>query len=95
MENSSFRVAVQRAIKDYNKFRRPEAKASLVKIGKNQLTIDLEGSFCRGCGVSDYFEDFIYELKRYARVKINISSFEQTEPEKFRVKYNVRLSEAK
>lgn len=83
----SFEEVVQNTVKHYNKHRSPEVIARLVQIGENELAIDFEGPFCGGCGVNDYFEDFIYELKRYSKVKIAVSSFEQTEAEKFRVKY--------
>lgn len=92
MKNIRFRAAIQKAVKDYNKYRSPEARVSVVKIGDDQLTMDFSGSFCRGCGVSDYFEDFIYELKQYATdVEMTILGFDQIEPEKFRVKFAFKL----
>ncbi len=84
----SLEKAVKQAIEDYNRYRSPEAKASLVEVGGSVLTVDFEGPFCMSCGVSDYFEDFIYELKRYAEVKLTIKSFEQIEMEKFRVRFS-------
>jgi len=91
----SLETAVRQAIEDYNRYRRPEAKASLVEMGNGRLTIDFEGSFCRSCGVSDYFEDFIYELKRYAEVEMNVQSFEQIESEKFRVNFEFSIASVK
>lgn len=87
----SFQAAVRKAVSDYNRYRSPEAAATLVEIGENQLTVDFGGAFCLGCGVGDYFEGFIYELKRYAKVKMTVSSFEQIEPLKFRVKFSYSL----
>jgi len=87
----SLESAIQKALKDYNRYRSPEATAKIVEISNNQLTMDFEGSFCVGCGVTDYLEDFIYELKRYADVEMTISSYEQIEPEKIRVKYQIAL----
>lgn len=83
----SLETAVRQAINDYNKYRSPEAKATLVEMGSGKLTVDFEGSFCRTCGVTDYFEDFIYELKRYAEVEMKILGFEEIGTEKFRVKF--------
>jgi len=54
---------VLKAVEEYNRFRSPEAKAKLIKIREKEIILDFEGSFCRTCGVYDYFEDFVYELK--------------------------------
>jgi hypothetical protein len=63
----SFKDYVLKAIEEYNKYRSPEAK--LVKISEKELVLDFEGSFCRTCGVSDYLEDFIYELQKLVDAK--------------------------
>jgi hypothetical protein len=73
----SFKDYVLKAIEEYNKYRSPEAK--LVKISEKELVLDFEGSFCRTCGVSDYLEDFIYELQKLVEVKIRIASFKEHE----------------
>lgn len=86
----SFEKAVSKAIKTYNKYRSPEATAKLVEIKGGELVIDFEGSFCRTCGVSEYFEDFIYELKGLVDVQMEIQSFEYQGYEKFRVKYTFK-----
>jgi len=91
----SLEKAVKQAIEEYNRYRSPEAKASLVEMGNRKLTIDFEGSFCRSCGVSDYFEDFIYELKRHAEVEMTIQGSEQIKPEKFRVKFAFSITSIK
>lgn len=85
-----FKEMVLKAIMEYNRFRSPEASAKLVKIAKNELILDFEGSFCRTCGVYDYLEDFIYELQRCADVEMEILSFENYGAEKVRVKYGVK-----
>jgi len=76
-----------KAIEEYNKYRSPEAKAKLVKISDKELVVDFEGSFCRTCGVVDYLEDFIYELKELTDVKVKIESFKERGHETIRVKY--------
>jgi hypothetical protein len=83
----SFRDSVLKAIEEYNKYRSPEAKAKLVKISEKELLLDFEGSFCRTCGVSDYLEDFIYELQKLVDVKMRVASFKEHEHETIRVKY--------
>ncbi|MFQ5759294.1 MAG: hypothetical protein ACE5IF_06415 [Candidatus Bathyarchaeia archaeon] len=86
----SFKEAVDKAIKTYNKYRSPEATAKLVEMKDGELIIDFEGSFCRTCGVSEYFEDFIYELKGLVDVRMEILNFEYQGYEKFRVRYAVK-----
>ncbi|MEM3103924.1 MAG: hypothetical protein QXD69_00265, partial [Candidatus Bathyarchaeia archaeon] len=84
----SLKDAVVKAINEYNKYRSPEAKAKLVKLSKKELILDLEGSFCRTCGVYDYLEDFIYELQKFTDVDLSIKSFKEYKPETLRVKYS-------
>lgn len=88
----SFKEIVLRAIEAYNHFRSPEATAKLVKIEKDKLIIDFEGSFCRTCGTYDYLEDFIYELQNFMDLEMEILCLENYEPEKIRVEYKVRLA---
>jgi len=86
----SFKEAILKTVEAYNHFRSPEAMARLVRIGKAELIVDFEGSFCRTCGTYDYLEDFIYELQRFADVEMEILSFKNYGPEKIRVKYGVK-----
>ena len=74
----------------YNRYRSPLATAKLVEIRKGFFTLDFEGSYCRSCGVYDYFEDFIYELMDLADIKLEILSYKPQGPEGFRVKYAVK-----
>jgi hypothetical protein len=78
---------VLKAVDEYNRFRSPEAKAKLIKIRGKEIILDFEGSFCRTCGVYDYFEDFVYELKKIMDINLKIKNFEEYKPEIFRVKY--------
>ncbi|MEM4609926.1 MAG: hypothetical protein QW190_03480 [Thermoproteota archaeon] len=85
--------AVFRAVDEYNKYRSPEAKARLVEIRKDRLTIDFEGTFCQTCGVYDYLEDFIYELQSFVDVNIEILNFKKYEPRRIRVVYSLKGSD--
>lgn len=87
----SLKGAVFKAINEYNKYRSPEAKAKLVKINKKALVLDFEGTFCKTCGVYDYLEDFIYELRKFADVNMRIVSFREYKPETIRVKYALKM----
>jgi len=82
---------VLRTIEVYNRYRSPEATAKLLKLEKGGFTIEFEGSFCQSCGVQDYFEDFIYELRRLSSgVEVEIGETEQTSPQSFKVQYIVK-----
>lgn len=80
---------VLKAITEYNKYRRPEAEAKLIKVSRKELILDFEGTFCKTCGAYDYLEDFIYELQKFVDVKIKIASYKEYKPETIRVKYVV------
>jgi len=86
---SDLRKSIVEAIKTYNKYRSPEAEAKLIKYEDNELLIEFKGPFCQGCGVYDYFEDFIYELKGIVDVEMEIKGVEKTGEEAFRVQYSI------
>ena len=82
---------VLRTIEVYNRYRSPEATAKLLKLEKDGFTIEFEGGFCQSCGVQDYFEDFIYELKGLGSdVEVEIREIEQTSSQSFNVQYVVK-----
>ncbi|ADI31885.1 hypothetical protein [Staphylothermus hellenicus] len=54
---------LSKAIELYNKFRAPEAKATLLEINGDKVKILFEGSFCFTCGVRDWVEDMVYVLE--------------------------------
>lgn len=83
----SIREIVVRAIDEYNRYRSPEAKAKLVEVSGREIVLEFEGSFCRSCGVYDYLEDFIYELQRFADLRLKIISFEEYIHDTIRVRY--------
>jgi len=86
---SDFKKSIVEAIKTYNKYRSPEAEAKLIKYMNNELLIEFKGPFCQGCGVYDYFEDLIYELKGIVDVEMEIKGVEKTGEEAFRVHYSM------
>jgi hypothetical protein len=82
---------ILRAVEVYNRYRSPEATAKLLKFEEDGFTIEFEGLFCQSCGVQDYFEDFIYELKGLNNnVEPKIQEIEQTSPQSFKVRYMVK-----
>jgi len=82
---------ILRTVEVYNRYRSPKATAKLLKFEKDGFTIKFEGSFCQSCGVQDYFEDFVYELKDLNNnVEAEIQEIEQTSPQSFKVRYIVK-----
>ena len=81
---------VSRAITVYNKYRSPEATAKLVEAEKDGFIIEFAGSFCKSCGVIEYFEDFIYDLEDITgSLRAEIKTVEPVGPQSFRVQYVV------
>jgi len=90
LSHSVLKQSVLEAVANYNKYRSPEATAKLVKMGERSFKIEFSGSFCYGCGVGDYFEDFTYELRSIdSRVEANIKWFRQTSHESFLVEFEL------
>jgi hypothetical protein len=89
--DTDLRELVLKTIEIYNRYRSPEAMAKLLKLEKDGFTVEFEGSFCQSCGVQDYFEDFIYELRRLSGgVEVEIGEIEQISPQSFKVQYIVK-----
>ena len=82
---------ILRAVEVYNRYRSPEATAKLLKLEEDGFTIEVKGSFCQSCGVQDYFEDFVYELKGLNNnVEAEILEIEQISPRGFKVYFLVK-----
>ncbi len=54
---------IDRAIREYNRYRAPESVAVLERIEGDTVYVRFEGSFCRTCGINDWVEDFKYVLE--------------------------------
>jgi len=82
---------VRRAILLYNRYRSPEAVAKVVSVTPEIVTLSISGSFCYSCGVLDYVEDFVHELKMLTKeVELKVGRTRQTSPRSFEVDYSVR-----
>ncbi len=66
---------VNRAIEEYNRYRRPEAEASIEGVDGPRFYILFRGSYCETCGLYDWIEDLVYVLDRYG-LKASIESVE-------------------
>ncbi len=82
---------VRRAILLYNRYRSPEAVAKVVSVRPEVVTLSISGSFCYSCGVLDYVEDFVHELKMLTKkVELKVGRTRQTSPRSFEVDYWVK-----
>ncbi len=93
MSGTNLKDAVLRAIEVYNRYRSPVATAKLVRIDKDRIVIDFDGSFCTSCGLRDYFEDFIYELETINKqLMVELAETKPTGSQCFRVQYRIKDS---
>lgn len=75
-------------IEIYNKYRTPERTAEFVAIEKNDFIINFKGFFHSNSVAREYFEDFIYELKKLNKTtKVQLLEVKTIESNKFRVRY--------
>ena len=83
---------IRKAILLYNRYRSPEAVAKMVSVSPENVTLSFSGSFCYSCGVIDYVEDFIHELKMLTdKVELKIGKTRQISPRSFEADYRVKL----
>lgn len=62
-EALALRKLVEKAVDEYNKYRAPEAKASIEHLKRGELKVRIEGTFCFTCGFYDYIDDLKIELE--------------------------------
>ncbi|MBS7655435.1 hypothetical protein KEJ50_02925 [Candidatus Bathyarchaeota archaeon] len=84
----NLRRIIEEVIEAYNHYRSPEAIAKLTTFTNDQFTVFFKGPFCQSCGVYDYFEDLIYEVKNLASLSIEITKIKE-EKEGFTVTYKL------
>ncbi len=53
---------LSQAIKEYNKYRSPEATAKLLDYREDEFIVEFRGPFCKTCGFYDWFDDLRYIL---------------------------------
>ncbi len=83
---------MRRTVALYNRYRSPEATAKLVLVTPELVTVSFSGSFCYSCGVYEYLEDFVHELKLLTdKVELKIGKTRQTSPRSFEADYRVKF----
>lgn len=81
--------AITRAIASFNRLRSPEAFAEFVSFDNNEIYVRFTGSFCRTCGMLDYFEDLIFELDDRSPISLAVVDFEAEDDVTFNVRYRL------
>jgi hypothetical protein len=97
IRSADLRDVVIGAIQVYNKYRSPDAKATLVRMKNDRFVVDFEGSFCESCSVREYIEDLIYELKGVnQKFRVELQETKAIGQNKFRANYKLKdLSDVK
>ncbi|MFX1363207.1 MAG: hypothetical protein ACFE7A_07120 [Promethearchaeota archaeon] len=83
------REYIEKAIHSYNKYRGLEANAKVLDFNGNTLIVDFRGTYCQTCGLHDYFEDLIYDLKDLVDVEIKIEKIGRVGDDTYRVRYSI------
>lgn len=63
MDKQSFKKIIEKAAREYNKYRSPEVTANIVLVDEKSIKIEFTGPYCVTCGFYDYFDDFRYTLE--------------------------------
>lgn len=79
---------LQQAIEEYNRYRSPRVTAELIDFSEDEFTVKFEGTFCRSCGMEEYFVDLVYQLER-EEVEVEVLDFEEREYESYVVRYRI------
>lgn len=72
------RMAIEDAIREYNRYRSPEAKARIAFAKHERLKVEFNGSFCFACGYYDYFDD-LKTLLEEKGLRNDITNIDETD----------------
>ncbi len=69
---------IAECIDEFNKYRSPEANATLLAFDGKRITVQFKGHFCKSCGFYDYFDDLklIFEDKGLPISNLNVAENE-------------------
>ncbi|AEC52859.1 hypothetical protein PNA2_1945 [Pyrococcus sp. NA2] len=76
-------------IKEFNRLHGSEAQAKILEVKEDEVIIEFEGSFCKTCGLYDYFEDISWEAMDFG-LKIKPVEIVESEEDFERGRYVVR-----
>ncbi|MCF8885490.1 MAG: hypothetical protein QW655_03410 [Nitrososphaerota archaeon] len=81
---------IRKTIEEYNKYRGSVARARLIELGEDVVTIEISGTLCHTCGFIDYLEDFVYELERITDdYRAKLKNYKQIDDERIIIEYTV------
>ncbi|MCD6188733.1 MAG: hypothetical protein J7J97_00840 [Thermococcus sp.] len=87
---------LKRAVEEFNRLHGSEAQAEIIDVKNDEVIIEFKGSFCRTCGLFDYFEDIKWEAIEFGlhveSVEI-LESEEDFEKGRYVVKYKIHAKE--
>ncbi len=87
MLNKNLEKQIKGAIESFNKIRKPEAIARLLEFKDKKFLVKFTGHMCFSCGVYDYFEDLMWELRDLG-IETKIESYKNF-INYFKVKYQI------
>lgn len=74
-------------------YRSPEAVAKLLGVGEEGFAVEFSGAFCRSCGVRDWLEDLIYELREIdPEIEVELVNWEMTSEERIIAEFKVKVA---
>lgn len=92
MERKLRRI-LESAIDSYRRYHGAEAYPEIHSVDEESglFSVIFRGPFCRSCGLYDYFEDLVYELKALG-IDARILDYEELEDGSFLVRYAIQES---
>jgi len=81
--------ALRRAVASFNRHRSPEVTAEIASFDNNELHVRFRGAIlCHTCGLTDYFEDIIFELDPSSTISLTLIDFKE-EKDSYLARYRV------
>ncbi len=85
------RSEILQVLKEFNRYREPEARASLVNVRGTQITVKITGTACRNCSFEEHAQDLVFYLTDSLGHPFKIQEIQET-PEGEIVVYTPDLS---
>jgi superoxide reductase len=86
----NFLEKIKKGVEEFNRYRSPEATASIADIKGDKIEVKVNGPFCRTCGFYDYFDDLRIELESNIGTNLEIANIEEKGEENYIVKFTFK-----
>lgn len=84
---------LNKAVERYNMYRSPEATAKLIEIENEKFAVEFSGVFCKTCGIRDWLEDLIYELKDIdPKIDAELTNWKMSSDEKIIAEFKLKIN---